>query len=150
MKTKAFTLIELLVVVAIIGILAAVGVNTFTGFQEKAKINAVKAIHAQTVRYISYEIQRCNLGDLKFMKGTQDCPATAKKASNGAIATLNDKNPYYPTKNSVKSGIGYDLGHVNLDVWTVEKRLDITACTKATSPPTCDSDSKLIVTLYLE
>ena len=61
-----------------------------------------------------------------------------------------DKNPYYPTKNSVKSGIGYDLGHVNLDVWTVEKRLDITACTKATSPPTCDSDSKLIVTLYLE
>ena len=54
------------------------------------------------------------------------------------------------TKNSIKSGIGYDLGHVNLDVWTVEKRLDITACTKATSPPTCDSDSKLIVTLYLE
>ena len=84
------------------------------------------------------------------MNATQNCPATAKKASNGAIATLNDKNPYYPTKNSIKSGIGYDLGHVNLDVWTVEKRLDITACTKATSPPTCDSDSKLIVTLYLE
>ena len=41
-----------------------------------------------------------NLGESKFMNGTQDCPATAKKASNGAIATLNDKNPYYPTKNS--------------------------------------------------
>ena len=39
---KAFTLIELLVVVAIIGILAAVGVTTFGGFQEKAKINTVK------------------------------------------------------------------------------------------------------------
>ena len=150
MKTRAFTLIELLVVVAIIGILAAVGVVAYNGYTSAAKVNAVKTIHSQTVKYISAEIQKCNLGELKFMNGTQDCPATAKKASNGAIATLNDKNPYYPTKNSIKSGIGYDLGHVNLDVWTVEKRLDITACTKATSPPTCDSDSKLIVTLYLE
>jgi len=43
MKQRGFTLIELLVVVAIIGILAAVGVNTFTGFQEKAKIAAAKS-----------------------------------------------------------------------------------------------------------
>ena len=41
-QTKAFTLIELLVVVAIIGILAAVGVTTFNGFQEKAKESVCK------------------------------------------------------------------------------------------------------------
>ena len=45
LKNKAFTLIELLVVVAIIGILAAVGVTTFGGFQDKAKVSASKAIH---------------------------------------------------------------------------------------------------------
>ena len=35
---KGFTLIELLVVVAIIGILAAVGVTTFSGFQVRYAI----------------------------------------------------------------------------------------------------------------
>tara|TARA_X000001036_G_C20218514_1_gene618789 strand:+ start:376 stop:576 length:201 start_codon:yes stop_codon:yes gene_type:complete len=36
MKTKDFTLIELLVVVAIIGILAAVGVVVYNGYTESA------------------------------------------------------------------------------------------------------------------
>ena len=148
MNHRAFTLMELMIVIVIIGILSAVGMVMFGGQAEKAKIAATKAIHVQTVKYIAYEIQRCNLGYLKFMNGTQDCPATAKKASNGAIATLNDKNPYYPTKNSVKSDSQYGLGYVTLNV--IGKKLDISACTKATSPPTCDSDSKLIVTLYLE
>ena len=150
MKQRAFTLMELMIVIVIIGILAAVGMVMFGGQAEKAKIAATKAIHVQTVKYIAYEIQRCNLGYLKFMNGTQDCPATAKKASNGAIATLDDKNPYYPTKNSVKSGNQYELGHVTLNVFIMQKKLDITTCTKATTPPTCDSDSKLIKTLYFE
>ena len=50
MNRKAFTLIELLVVVAIIGILAAVGVVAYNGYTASAKVNAVKQIHAQTVK----------------------------------------------------------------------------------------------------
>ena len=49
---RAFTLIELLVVVAIIGILAAVGVTTFGGFQEKAK----KTMCKQNANFFKKEI----------------------------------------------------------------------------------------------
>ena len=68
MKIKAFTLIELLVVVAIIGILAAVGVTTFGGFQEKAKISATKANFKMIQKYISLEILKCELSEPAIMQ----------------------------------------------------------------------------------
>ena len=57
MNRKAFTLIELLVVVAIIGILAAVGVVAYNGYTTSAKKNAVKTMHSQTVKFIKSEIE---------------------------------------------------------------------------------------------
>ena len=61
MKRNAFTLIELLVVVAIIGILAAIGVVAYNGFTLTAKKNAVKFNHKMAAKYIQSEIIKAEL-----------------------------------------------------------------------------------------
>ena len=61
MKQKGFTLIELLVVVAIIGILAAVGVVAYNGYTTSAKNAAIKSQFNMIVKYFSSEF--CNRGE---------------------------------------------------------------------------------------
>ena len=75
-------------------------------------------MHAQSIKYISSEIQKCKLGDSKFMNNNQDCPATASKAIIGAVATMTDVNPYDSSKLSIRTSNSNtndeDVGYISL------------------------------------
>ena len=109
MKSKAFTLIELLVVVAIIGILAAVGVTTFNGFQEKAKINTTKSNFNMLVKKFKYEMAFCELrgpDEYAFLEARNYGSHNLQcKAMSGSVSWKSD----------VGSALGYYFGnHMNM------------------------------------
>ena len=68
MKQKGFTLIELLVVVAIIGILAAVGVVAYGKYTTSAKIAASKEQHYSMKKFIE-----ASYGDRFFTRIPWSC-----------------------------------------------------------------------------
>jgi len=80
---KGFTLIELMVVVAIIGVLALLGLRMYTGQQDKAKSAIVKA-NAGTVQ---------TLIQAELADGTLSDAATAISEIGGSKAA-NMRNPF--------------------------------------------------------
>ena len=81
MKQKGFTLIELLVVVAIIGILAAVGVVAYSGYTSGAKKTVSKQNHKMMVKQFSTLVIEYELNG-----------SINKKVNGGAIQNFTKKN----------------------------------------------------------
>ena len=64
-KKKAFTLIELLIVVAIIGILAGVGIPMYNGYMASAKVESSNTNHSNNKSFIAATLTRCSSGPSK-------------------------------------------------------------------------------------
>ena len=103
-NNKGFTLIELLVVVAIIGILAAVGVTAYSGYTISAQQNASRTNHSTILKYVAAEITRCDVGEDLVMRTPADrdvgldCDdrAVAGTVAAAVLVALGDgfQNPY--------------------------------------------------------
>tara|TARA_Y100001935_G_scaffold176975_1_gene146431 strand:- start:220 stop:702 length:483 start_codon:yes stop_codon:yes gene_type:complete len=110
MNRKAFTLIELLVVVAIIGILAAVGVVAYNGYTSSAKKSAATTNHKNVVKYITTEVMKCSTGAATAMNNELDCSKQGLNNWKDFVAQAVErslsgfKNPYFPSELAVTHG----------------------------------------------
>ena len=87
---RGFTLIELLVVVAIIGILAAVGIPIFQGFMATAKINASTENHSRAKDMVTAYFAKCSTGTATIALKTNSTTTFTDVACNSSMSSFAD------------------------------------------------------------
>ena len=125
MKKNGFTLIELLVVVAIIGILAAVGIVAYSGYTTSAKKNTIKFRHDTIVKFFKAEFEKCNINEEVY------------------LANVNEDQCYRitdPTKRNLRLLRNIIILHINdtMEWKNVYDRDEDAATNKNLNAPNCD------------
>jgi type IV pilus assembly protein PilA len=98
LRIKGFTLIELLIVVAIIGILAGVGVPMYNGYMATAKVQSATTNHKNVKSFVAATLTKCSTGSQYVTLGSSNryCNQNASTWASYFITYFNsiNKNPY--------------------------------------------------------
>ena len=98
LRIKGFTLIELLIVVAIIGILAGVGVPMYNGYMATAKVQSATTNHKNVKSFVAATLTKCSTGSQYVTLGSSNryCNQNASTWAGYFITYFNsiNKNPY--------------------------------------------------------
>lgn len=114
---KGFTLIELMVVVAIIGVLALLGLRVYTGQQQKAK-NAIVKANAGTIQtLLQAELADKEVSDLNTAKEVDPIIESAGIYNPYTVAqqsaAFQDSEPHSGSEGEVYVWLSNNVFHVN-------------------------------------
>ena len=108
LKSKGFTLIELLVVVAIIGILAAVGVLAYDGYTSSAKRSTTDILCKQIIKEVKAQWSGCQIGR----------PCHLKNSGSGIVDTKSDWCTFNSSTNlTAQAFVGHYGGYASSYKW---------------------------------